>query len=228
MTEPMPPIEQQTPTERKQQVAEGSAGAGLTTAQVFLPRVTIRYCTQCKWMLRAAYFAQELLSTFSTSLGEVALIPTTGGIFTVTILHASPHDFSTRETLLWDRKSMGGFPEVKQLKSLVRNIVDPGRDLGHVDRALGRENKASAEVAPAAAVNVSSPENTGGGRAGAARPSETVAVDVDTTPGMGTSSSVTAASGAAGQAQQQGQEQQQEGQRQGQEQGQGQVCEDCQ
>ena len=26
-----------------------------TTAQVHLPRVTIKYCTQCKWMLRAAY-----------------------------------------------------------------------------------------------------------------------------------------------------------------------------
>lgn len=55
-------------------------------------------------------FAQELLSTFNTSLGEVALIPTTGGVFTVSILHASPADFSTRETLLWDRKQMGGFP----------------------------------------------------------------------------------------------------------------------
>ena len=30
-------------------------------------------------MLRAAYFAQELLSTFGTTIGEVALIPATGG-----------------------------------------------------------------------------------------------------------------------------------------------------
>lgn len=29
-------------------------------------------------MLRAAYFAQELLSTFGTTIGEVALIPATG------------------------------------------------------------------------------------------------------------------------------------------------------
>lgn len=48
MTEPMPPIEQQTPTERQQQPLQ-------QTAQVFLPRITIKYCTQCKWMLRAAY-----------------------------------------------------------------------------------------------------------------------------------------------------------------------------
>ncbi|PGH19209.1 hypothetical protein AJ80_04180 [Polytolypa hystricis UAMH7299] len=104
--------------------------------QVHLPRITITYCTQCKWMLRAAYFAQELLSTFSVSLGEVALIPSTGGVFTVSILHGSNVDFSTQETVLWDRKTQGGFPEVKQLKSLVRNIIDPSRDLGHVDRAL--------------------------------------------------------------------------------------------
>jgi selT/selW/selH-like putative selenoprotein len=109
------------------------------SAQVHLPRITIRYCTQCNWMLKAAYFAQELLSTFSTSLGEVALIPATGGVFTVSILHPSNVAFSAQETALWDRKTDGGFPEMKQLKALVRDIVDPSRDLGHVDRALAKQ-----------------------------------------------------------------------------------------
>ncbi|KAL1971793.1 hypothetical protein VTN31DRAFT_1881 [Thermomyces dupontii] len=103
---------------------------------IHLPRITIHYCTQCKWMLRAAYFAQELLSTFSTSLGEVALVPTTGGVFTVRVYTRSEDGTGLQETVLWDRKTNGGFPEVKMLKSLVRNIVDPARDLGHVDRAL--------------------------------------------------------------------------------------------
>ncbi|EER29317.1 hypothetical protein D8B26_008040 [Coccidioides posadasii str. Silveira] len=106
--------------------------------QAQLPRVTIKYCTQCRWMLRAAYFAQELLSTFSTSLGEVALIPSTGGIFTVTLFHTSNAGSTTVETVLWDRKTQGGFPETKQLKSLVRNIIDPSRNLGHIDRALAK------------------------------------------------------------------------------------------
>src|SRR5690606_16863835 len=44
------------------------------------PSVTIAYCTQCNWLLRAAWKAQELLSTFSTGLGRVTLIPGTGGI----------------------------------------------------------------------------------------------------------------------------------------------------
>ncbi|KAG7009901.1 hypothetical protein G7Y79_00001g001730 [Physcia stellaris] len=127
---------------------EGLHGT-LNVGFVQLPRVTIKFCTQCKWMLRAAYFAQELLSTFSTSLGEVALIPSTGGIFTVDIVHtaeasnvnndnseikADSQRSGTQTTRLWDRKSEGGFPEVKHLKQLVRNIIDPTRDLGHVDR----------------------------------------------------------------------------------------------
>jgi len=35
-------------------------------------RVTILYCTQCNWLLRAGWMAQELLQTFADSLGEVA------------------------------------------------------------------------------------------------------------------------------------------------------------
>lgn len=88
------------------------------------PRIAITYCTQCQWLLRAAWMAQELLSTFGTDLGEVALLPGTGGIFQV---HCGG-------ALLWDRKERGGFPDAKTLKQLVRDHIDPGRDLGHVDR----------------------------------------------------------------------------------------------
>ena len=33
------------------------------------PRITIAYCTQCNWLLRSAWMAQELLSTFGADLG---------------------------------------------------------------------------------------------------------------------------------------------------------------
>ncbi|KAF0327535.1 selenoprotein domain-containing protein [Colletotrichum asianum] len=106
-----------------------------TTATPYpLPRVAIQFCTQCKWMLRAAYFAQELLSTFSTSLGEVALQPSTGGTFTVTLTHQPPGAATTSSTILWDRKTEGGFPETKELKRRLRDVIEPDRDLGHVDR----------------------------------------------------------------------------------------------
>jgi selenoprotein W-related protein len=88
-------------------------------------RVTILYCTQCNWLLRAGWMAQELLSTFATDIGEVALVPGTGGIFTITC----------NEHLIWERKRDGGFPGPKELKQKVRDIIEPGRDLGHTDRA---------------------------------------------------------------------------------------------
>ena len=44
-------------------------------------RITISYCTQCKWLLRAAWMAQELLSTFETDIAEVTLRPGLGGLF---------------------------------------------------------------------------------------------------------------------------------------------------
>ena len=87
-------------------------------------RIAITYCTQCQWLLRAAWMAQELLSTFGTELSEVALVPGTGGVFEITC----------DGTVVWERKRDGGFPEAKLLKQRVRDIIDPGRDLGHADR----------------------------------------------------------------------------------------------
>jgi selenoprotein W-related protein len=88
------------------------------------PRLEIEYCTQCRWLLRAAWMAQELLSTFPTELGEVALVPGTGGTFEVRL----------DGTRLWSRAVDGGFPEITVLKQRVRDLVAPGRDLGHSER----------------------------------------------------------------------------------------------
>jgi len=98
-------------------------------------------------------FAQELLSTFSTSLGEVALQPSTGGIFIVEITYnqADPATdaLKVQNKVLWDRKTDGGFPETKELKRRVRDVIQPGRDLGHVDRDYGKANAVAGEVKPA-------------------------------------------------------------------------------
>ena len=87
-------------------------------------RVEVLYCTQCKWLLRAAWIAQELLSTFSEELREVALIPAKGGLFEVRV----------NGELLWCRENEGGFPQIKELKKRLRDHVDPDRSLGHIDR----------------------------------------------------------------------------------------------
>ncbi|KAF7510737.1 hypothetical protein GJ744_006103 [Endocarpon pusillum] len=124
------------------------------TTLVPLPRVAISFCVQCKWNLRAAYYAQELLSTFSLALGEVALIPSTSGTFVVNLFLAQQPQplpcteelgsekggaaVAAQEHVLWDRKIDGGFPETKELKRRVRDLVEPGRGLGHVDRDYSR------------------------------------------------------------------------------------------
>jgi selenoprotein W-related protein len=88
------------------------------------PNIAITYCRLCNWLLRAAWMGQELLSTFAEELGSVTLIPDdTGGVFEVRL----------DGKLLWSRAEHGRFPEIKELKQLVRDQVAPERDLGHVD-----------------------------------------------------------------------------------------------
>lgn len=88
------------------------------------PRVEIEYCTQCRWLLRAAWLAQELLTTFEDELGGVILIPGSGGVF----------DVRAGDVMLWSRKSEGSFPETKELKQRLRDIIAPEKSLGHSDR----------------------------------------------------------------------------------------------
>ncbi|AZT84770.1 SelT/SelW/SelH family protein [Marinobacter sp. NP-4(2019)] len=87
-------------------------------------RVDIHYCTGCRWLMRSAWMAQELLTTFEGELDELTLHPGTGGIFEVWV----------NGTQIWSRKEQGGFPEIMQLKQLVRDEINPQRDLGHSDR----------------------------------------------------------------------------------------------
>jgi selenoprotein W-related protein len=87
-------------------------------------RVEIHYCTQCRWLLRAAWMGQELLTTFEQEIAELALVPGSGGVFEVRADGA----------LVWSRREQGRFPDIAELKQLVRDRIAPGRDLGHADR----------------------------------------------------------------------------------------------
>lgn len=89
------------------------------------PTITILYCPKCGWLLRAAYMAQELLTTFVEDLYGVTLVPSEiSGRFSVTI----------DDKVVFDRKIEGRFPEIKELKQLVRDMVNPDKDLGHSDK----------------------------------------------------------------------------------------------
>ena len=88
------------------------------------PNVEIEYCPGCRWLLRAGWTAQELLTTFESELGAVTLRPSElGGTFRVTVDAA----------VVWNRKDEGRFPEMKELKQRIRDEIAPERDLGHSD-----------------------------------------------------------------------------------------------
>ncbi|MFO7603070.1 MAG: SelT/SelW/SelH family protein [Gammaproteobacteria bacterium] len=87
-------------------------------------KISITYCTQCRWLLRSAWIAQELLTTFDGEIAALTLIPGSGGVFEVVV----------NDALVWSRKAEGRFPEITELKQRVRDIIDPERDLGHSDR----------------------------------------------------------------------------------------------
>ena len=97
------------------------------------PKVTIEYCTRCNWMLRSAWLQQELLTTFNGTLAEVALRPNhnKGGIFVCTLYTVEGNNKVSYT--LWDRAEAEAFPEAKVLKQRVRDVIDPGKSLGHSD-----------------------------------------------------------------------------------------------
>jgi selenoprotein W-related protein len=97
------------------------------TDEQLSPQVDIVYCTQCRWLMRAGWMAQELLTTFERELGAVRLVPGEGGIFEVWL----------EGERIWSRKDEGRFPELKELKQRLRDHIAPQRDLGHSDRHSG-------------------------------------------------------------------------------------------
>jgi selenoprotein W-related protein len=113
------------------------------------PHVSITYCTGCGWLLRAAYVAQELvLATFADEIAALSLIPSRppakGGAFVVAV----------DDTVIWDRTEQGRFPETKEVKQRVRDLLVPSKDLGHSDTTERKaeppmddlDNEASAEA----------------------------------------------------------------------------------
>ena len=102
--------------------------------------LSIEYCTGCRWMLRSAWLTQELLTTFKNELGSVTLIPSKppspGGTFLIKL----------NGDVVWDRRVEGSFPESKQLKQRVRDLVAPKKDLGHSDVKSSSSTATSASV----------------------------------------------------------------------------------
>ena len=88
-------------------------------------KIEIEYCDRCRWLIRAAWMAQELLTTFSDELDAVALMPgKQGGVF----------EIRYNKKTIWSRKEQRRFPEITELKQLVRDQIAPEKSLGHSDK----------------------------------------------------------------------------------------------
>lgn len=98
------------------------------TQRMGTARVEIEYCAQCGFLPRAAWLAQELLTTFSLELRELALVPGRGGILEVRL----------DGEVIYNRREASadgeGFVDPKVLKQAIRDRIAPGRSLGHSDR----------------------------------------------------------------------------------------------
>ena len=89
------------------------------------PTITIEYCPKCGWLLRAAYMAQEFLTTFVDDIAAVTLKPgEISGRYTIFI----------NDEIIFDRKQEDRFPEIKELKQIIRDKVNPLKNLGHADK----------------------------------------------------------------------------------------------
>lgn len=106
-----------------------------------LPKVSIRFCTKCKWNLRSAWYLQELLQTFGDQLGEVSLIPGDVGEFKVLGYVLAEGEHHTSEIVIWDRKTDGGFPDSKFLKQRVKKLVfeDQVKVGAHIEREFASQ-----------------------------------------------------------------------------------------
>ncbi|KAK1925161.1 Rdx family-domain-containing protein [Papiliotrema laurentii] len=118
------------------------------------PRITIEFCDRCRWAPRAIWIQTELFLTFSVPILRSITLqpltsPETGGRFRVWVY------LDDRVELVWDRKTEGGFPELKILKQRIRNLLQPDLSLGHSDKPSTRETEgqgtATSRTLPAAA-----------------------------------------------------------------------------
>lgn len=93
--------------------------------RIMKPTIEIEYCPKCGWLLRAAYIAQELLTTFQEEVYGVTLVPSAvAGTFQI----------RTTDNIIFDRKREAGFKDIKILKQLVRDCICPEKNLGHSDQ----------------------------------------------------------------------------------------------
>jgi selenoprotein W-related protein len=86
------------------------------------PRLEIEFCTKCRFQGRAFWMARELFDVVPEIVGEIALVPSSGGVFTVRYGGA----------IVWELATNGRFPEPKDIRELMLTSAGlPPREKHH-------------------------------------------------------------------------------------------------
>ena len=85
--------------------------------------IEIKFYPKCKWLSRATWISQELLNTYESDLSSVTLVPSESGVF----------DIVCNQSLIFSRKQENGFIDIAIIKQRIRDLIDPDRNLGHID-----------------------------------------------------------------------------------------------
>lgn len=76
--------------------------------------ISITYCRECNFALRASWVAQELLHTFEDYVSGVTLVPGRGGVF----------DVRYGDQLIFSNQAAGRFPETRELRELLAARIE--------------------------------------------------------------------------------------------------------
>lgn len=85
-------------------------------------RLEIEFCTKCRFQGRAFWMARELFDVVPETVSEIALLPSSGGVFTVRYGGA----------VIWELASAGRFPEPKDIReAMLASAGLPPRPRSH-------------------------------------------------------------------------------------------------
>ena len=85
--------------------------------------IKIVFCTNCGWLTRSTWMAQEIFITFNNDIDSLSLVPSDGGSF----------EIWCNDQLIFSRATERKFIEIKEIKVRIRNLIDPNRPLGHIE-----------------------------------------------------------------------------------------------
>lgn len=76
--------------------------------------ISIEYCTEWGYLERAVALSNNLLSEHQNSLSQLILIPSSGGVFEITL----------GDDLIFSKKKLDRFPEDNEIESIIKDKLN--------------------------------------------------------------------------------------------------------